>query len=287
MSTPIAQYKLPSRIEIGFDSEAKASIADLKNKLDEVNKHLSAKDTNDVNVLLKAMKVEAVNDEPNPEPAFQQLGQWVFEGHDEKWMSAAVNTDGRAYLHNMPKSMMYFNHNSYGWCSKRFDLHEMQLIEGYFNPSGFVAGFIERETINDVEYLSEVIDDECDWRSESAPQITQADMQLIFIKNLSECIIQRMHSMERFSTHDSEIGHSGGGMMAWDIIFDKGARRFGLVTALQEECIHVVVFFPCLNRMAVSQSQGLRQDIWVGKRFRTITENELGAFRAALEVCYA
>lgn len=157
---------------------------------------------------------------------------------------------------------------------------------------------INRETVNDVDYLSGSDLDECvphiddvldqrNWLSESVPQITQADMQLIFIKNLSECIIQRMHSMERFSTHDSEIGHSGGGMMAWDIIFDKGARRFGLVTALQEECIHVVVFFPCLNRMAVSQSQGLRQDIWVGKRFRTITENELGAFRAALEVCYA
>lgn len=46
-------------------------------------------------------------------------------------------------------------------------------------------------------------------------------------------------------------------------------------------------FFPCLNRIAVSQSQGLRQDIRGEKRFRTIAENELGEFRAALEVCYA
>ncbi len=157
---------------------------------------------------------------------------------------------------------------------------------------------LNRATVNDVDYLSGSGLDECapdiddvlnqpNWLSESVPQITQADMRLIFIKNLSECLIQRMHSMERFSTHDYEIGQSGGGMTAWDIVFDKGARRFGLVTALQKECIQVVVFFPCLNRIAVSQSQGLRQDMRGGKRFRTITENELGAFRAALEVCYA
>lgn len=79
------------------------------------------------------------------EPKLKQLDQSVFNGLDEKWKSAATNTDGKAYLHNMPKSMMYFNHSSYGWCSKDYDAHEMQLIGDGFDPSGFAIGFIERD----------------------------------------------------------------------------------------------------------------------------------------------
>ena len=79
------------------------------------------------------------------EPQLKQLDQSVFNGLDEKWKSAATNTDGKAYLHNMPKSMMYFNHSSYGWCSKDYDAHEMQLISDGFDPSGFAIGFIERD----------------------------------------------------------------------------------------------------------------------------------------------
>lgn len=75
---------------------------------------------------------------------------------------------------------------------------------------------IDRETVNDVDYLSTSLDesvpyvdnavDRNDWLSESVPQITDADMQLIFIKNLSEVLIQRMHSMDRFSHDDYTIG---------------------------------------------------------------------------------
>lgn len=98
------------------------------------------------------MRIEKVLDvkfcEPEtcaPEPKLKQLDQSVFDGLDEKWKSAATNTDGKAYLHNMPKSMMYFNHSSYGWCSKDYDAHEMQLIGDGFDPSGFAIGFIERD----------------------------------------------------------------------------------------------------------------------------------------------
>lgn len=98
-------------------------------------------------------------------PQLKQLDQSVFNGLDEKWKSAATNTDGKAYLHNMPKSMMYFNHSSYGWCSKDYDAHEMQLIGDGFDPSGFAVGFIERDTAKeltgseDTNTLSDIISD--------------------------------------------------------------------------------------------------------------------------------
>lgn len=304
MSQSTTKGKVIGRFTIGFDDETKAAIADLKAKLDAVPHCMGFGNVMPIGGLLAAMQDTAANDSngavhhgENVKPELKQLGQWVFEGQDAKWISAAVNTDGRAYLHNMPKGMMYFNHSSYGWCSKRFDIHEMQLIEGSFNPSGFAVGFIERETVNDVDYLSEsvptiqdmnaseIIIDECNWLLESAPQITQADMQLIFIKNLSECLIQRMHSMNRFSEDDYAIG--GDKLMPWDIIFDDGARKFGLITALQRENLAAVFFQRCSDYNFLTDAHGFHQDSLIGKCCRTITEAELPAFRAALEACYA
>ncbi len=93
------------------------------------------------------IQVKALMDKTKLEqPKLKQLDQSVFDGQDEKWKSAAINTDGKAYLHNEKKDMVYFNHNSYGWCSKDYDRHEMQLIGDNFDPSGFAVGFIERES---------------------------------------------------------------------------------------------------------------------------------------------
>lgn len=219
MSTPIAQYKLPSRIEIGFDSETKASIADLKAKLDEAAKGLIAKDSNGVDGLLKTMQAEAANDSNGIAP--------------------------------------------------------------------------QRETINDVDYLSESVPyiDEYDWASESVPQITKADMQLIFIKNLSECLIQRMHSMDRFSADDSAI--VGINMEPWDLIVGKrnGRDCFAVViaTLLAEDidCSKVDVIL--LDQQLSNDRVGAYTNIYFNKdnTYRTITEAELRVCRAAMEACYA
>lgn len=293
MSTQNKLGKLITRFEIGFDNETKADIDALKAKIDELTRALSVKNDSHGDRLLAAMQAEAANDAPQPE--LKQLGQWVFEGQDSKWVSAAVNTDGRAYLHNMPKNSMYFNHSSYGWCSRRFDLHEMQLIEGSFNPSAFAVGFIERETVNDVDYLSEsvpeiqgmdareIIIDECDWLSESAPQITQADMRLIFIKNLSETLIQRMHSMDRFSDGDYAIG--GNKLMAWDVLIYEPLDAYAVLMRGPDQ-INVA------DLLLIRDGGPMADAGWdtTSEAFailRTITEAELPAFRAALEACYA
>ena len=313
MSTQTKLGKLISRFEIGFDDETKVVIDSLKDKLDEVTRALSVKNDSHGDRLLAAMQAEAANDAPQPE--FLQLGQWVFEGQDEKWQSAAVNSDGKAYLHNMPKSMMFFNHSSYGWAAKRFDRHEMKLIDGLFNPSGFACLFIEREPVNDVDYLSEtvpeiqgmeasdIIIDELgrDYSHNSnclhavVPQITQADMQLIFIKNLSDCLIQRMHSMERFSEDDYHIG--GANLMPWDIVTGEYNDNvvYGVVAGTQVQAdrdtnkIDIVRLKPKFLISENHVSIGTITSIYFDSNdsFCTITEAELPAFRAALEACYA
>src|SRR5690606_18290900 len=123
-----------------------------------------------------------------------------------------------------------------------------RALKGKFNATNWQNSAIARETINDVDYLSGNDLDECvphiddvldqpNWLSESVPQITQADMQLIFIKNLSETLIQRMHSMDRFSEDDYAIG--GDKLMAWDIVVGKPYKtkeedhnvvRFGVIS---------------------------------------------------------
>lgn len=156
---------------------------------------------------------------------------------------------------------------------------------------------INRETVNDVDYLSGSDLDECvphindvldqpNWLSGSVPQITQADMQLIFIKNLSECLIQRMHSMDRFSDDDYAIG--GDKLMAWDIVSDRVTQKFGLITGINRFGQTCAIFLGKLGGPQSSfDSWSFHLDSLLGKATATITESELPAFRAALEACYA
>ena len=154
---------------------------------------------------------------------------------------------------------------------------------------------INRETVNDVDYLSEsvpeiqgmdareIIIDEYGWLSESVPQITQADMQLIFIKNLSECLIQRMHSMNRFSEDDYAIG--GDKLMAWDILIYEPLNSYAvLIDNRQKPKIADLLFFWDTGAAA---DANWNTDSGAFAMLRTITEAELPAFRAALEACYA
>jgi len=163
---------------------------------------------------------------------------------------------------------------------------------------------INRETVNDVDYLSGSDLDECvphiddvldqpNWLSESIPQITQADMQLIFIKNLSETLIQRMHSMDRFSEDDYAIG--GDKLMAWDIVVGKPYKtkeedhnvvRFGVISC-QSRDLKVLEVLSFNESYCNSRGESLAVYFSENNTYRTITEAELPAFRAALEACYA
>lgn len=278
MSTPIAQYKLPSRIEIGFDSEAKASIADLKIKLDEFNKNLSARDSGlwseskkKSNSRIGKIVADAISEQLKtimPRPDGLLKGKQAEAANDS---NGVVFTHYEAQLHG-------------GWV-RHFDIDLLK-------PT------IDRETVNDVDYLSGSDLDECvpdiddvldqpNWLSESVPQITQADMQLIFIKNLSECLIQRMHSMNRFSEDDYAIGSNK--LMAWDCLIEAETGRFALVSGIGFENRTAIIntFNQDFNDELFAAAYTLDLSFLKKTSLRTITEDELPAFRAALEACYA
>lgn len=174
---------------------------------------------------------------------------------------------------------------------------------------------IDRETINDVDYLSTSLDESVPyidnaveqnyWLSPSVPKITDADMQLIFIKNLSEVLIQRMHSMDRFSEDDYAVG--GDKLMAWDIVIGK---RFADVEDASEQDHQDEFAIVTGERKKLSSPQHDHLDVLILSKanvceestkiggwatiyhetndtYRAITEAELPAFRAALEACYA
>ena len=287
MSTPIAQYKLPSRIEIGFDSEAKASIADLKIKLDEVNKNLNARDSG---LWLESKR-----------KSNSQIGQ-IIAAAISKQIKEVVFPDGLLKEMSRPDGLLKAMqaeaaNDSNGVAPTHY---EAQLHCGWVShfDVDLLKPTINRETVNDVDYLSGNDLDECvphiddvldqpNWLSESVPQITQADMQLIFIKNLSETLIQRMHSMDRFSEDDYAIG--GDKLMAWDCLIEAETGRFALVSGIGFENRAAIIntFNQDFNDELFAASYTL--DLYFLKKtsLRTITEDELPAFRAALEACYA
>lgn len=312
--------KLISRFEIGLDNDAKATINDLKAKLDAVAHGLSAKNDTHADRLLAAMQADAANDAPQPE--IKQLGQWVFECLNEKYQSAAMDDDGKVFAYECPLKDLVKNDDilGYWYPSTGADLvYVCTLSDG----SNWEHSAIQRQSVNDVNYLTSIAPkkksmptsiaiDEYDSLSEcvphiddvldqpevlglSVPQITQADMQLIFIKNLSDCLIQRMHSMERFSEDDYHIG--GTNLMPWDIVtgeYNDGVV-YGVVTGTQLQAnrdtnkIDIVRLKPKFLISENHVSIGAITSIYFDSNdsFCTITEAELPVFRAALEACYA
>lgn len=278
--------KLISTFKIGFDDETKAEIAALKDSLDAVSNRLKAGNMLPTGGLLAANDVA--------EPDLKQLGQWVFEGQDEKWVSAHMDKGGSGYYSSLKKSELEAKEKH--WGNRWGDVGDFTKLIGLnFDATNWRNSAIDRETINDVDYLSNL--DECvphiddavdqsDWLSESVPQITQADMQLIFIKNLSDVLIQRMHSMCRFSEDDYHIG--GDKLIAWDIVFNVLGTEFGIVTGFNKYNQIMVSFFKqCTDGQTMKGSLNFHITTMIGKNLRTITEAELPVFRAALEACYA
>ncbi len=312
-----SQPKLISRYEFQISEDFKNAVQVFQNEMRLTREALVAlKPKSASDGLLEAIQAEAANDAPQPE--LKQLGQWVFEGQDKKWVCAAVNTTGTAYLHNIDGDWMRFDAGRGLWHSISLKYHEIKRIDGAFDPSGLAKGFVARETVNDVDYLScegptpkdmptfiaideydslservPHIDDVLDkpnWLSDSVPQITKADLQLIFIKNLSTTLIQRMHSMDRFSEEDYEVG--GLNIEPWDIVFGQYCEQdcFAVVMGTQSAedigCskIDIVLLEKSESRDKIASTSFIYFD--TNDTYRTITSDEIGLFREALEACY-
>lgn len=295
MSTQNKLAKLITRFEIGFDNETKADIDALKAKIDELTRALSVKNDSHGDRLLAAMQAEAANDAPQPE--LKQMGQWVFEGQPKEFVTAHVNSYGKAAISSMQISDIEPSDD--GWAvtedaQVRIPTCLFRALKGKFNATNWQNSAIARETINDVDYLSGSDLDECvphiddvldqrNWLSESIPQITQADMQLIFIKNLSETLIQRMHSMDRFSDNDYAIG--GNKLMAWDVLIYEPLDAYAVLMRGPDQ-INVADLLLIRDGGPMADA-GWNTTSEAFAILRTITEAELPAFRAALEACYA
>lgn len=294
--------KLISTFKIGFDDETKAEIAALKSSLDAITGTLGLPSallgsTKPNGGLLNAMG-EAANDASEPE--LLQLGQWVFDGCDPKWVSAVIQPDGQASRCNFPiKNLMPGEWG--GWIPNHFLRLEFDPINGCFDAAKWQDGAIDRQPTNDVEYLSEtseinvmeasdIIVDEMgrDYSHNSnclhavVPEITQGDRQHIFIKNLSDVLIQRMRSMDRFSEDDYHVG--GEKLMRWDILIYEPLSAYAILLDCPTECNVTSLLFFSNNSVEVDTEWETKSAAF--KILRTITEDETLAFRATLEACY-
>ena len=243
MSTQNKLAKLITRFEIGFDNETKADIDALKAKIDELTRALSVKNDSHGDRLLAAMQAEAANDAP------------VTSSPWENDLNRETVNDVDYLSCEGPK------------------------------PSGmptFIAIDEYESLAESVPHIDDVLDQR-NWLSESIPQITQADMQLIFIKNLSECLIQRMHSMDRFSDDDYAIG--GNKLMAWDVLIYEPLDAYAVLMRGPDQ-INVADLLLIRDGGPMADA-GWNTTSEAFATLRTITEAELPAFRAALEACYA
>ena len=243
MSKLTNKGKLITRFEIGFDNETKADIDALKAKIDELTRALSVKNDSHGDRLLAAMQAEAANDAPVTSTPWE-------------------NDINRETVNDV----------------------DYLSCEGP-KPSGmptFIAIDEYESLAESVPHIDDVLD-QPNWLSESVPQITQADMQLIFIKNLSEILIQRMHSMDRFSDDDYAIG--GDKLMAWDILIYEPLDSYAILMDNRQKpkIADLLVFWD--TGAAADANWNTDSDAFA--TLRTITEAELPVFRAALETSYA
>ena len=112
-----------------------------------------------------------------------------------------------------------------------------------------------------------------------------SDMQLLFIKSLSSVLIRRMHSMDRFSKDESAVG--GDSLKAWDIVYDKGAKHFGVIINLDDNILSAFFLKNHCEITGVGSTVNFHQNSLLSRATRTITESENVVFLEALEACYA
>lgn len=276
-----------STIVIKPSAELLTAMQDFKDNMAQAISRLSATPAVPVSDgLLTALQCDAANDGDEPEPELQALGQWVFEGRDEKWQSAGVDCHGRAYLFSCKKERLITPLGA--WMP--LPGYDFTFIGNGFENSNWAQSLINRVPVNDVDYLSDSLpnlDDvlsQPNVLSESVPPITRADLQLIFIKNLSTVLIQRMHSMDRFSEDDYHVG--GDNLRAWDIVFDQSSGEFGVILGKSVDRYLSSVFFKKI--LGNSGVTGVwRTTTLKAQATRTITQDEINDFRAALETSYA
>ena len=199
--------------------------------------------------LLAALQAEAANDEPDDE--LLELGQWVFEGQDDKWIGAAVDKDGSGCLLTCD-SLNVLLHSSY-WDIPSTANHKVKMLDGRFNAIDWDESFIDRQPINDVDFEDtaneekETLESEflgvnpasgapVDWfgvikDENDTPELSNDDLQHIFVQNLTTVLVQRMHSLDRFSGEDKVIKF--GSLLPWDILYvptSDPAKRFAVAT---------------------------------------------------------
>lgn len=274
--------EVPCCIKLEMTDELSVKIDLLIDSLQANTDAINARNsTRGADGLLAALQTEAANDAPEPE--LKQLGQWVFEGQDEKWISAAVDRDGEAFLYSVRSVMLVRpNPNHFKWHAE--SPIEWKLLEGKFDARDWRNSNIDRQPINDVDFEDTLNEEKetlefeflgdnpasgasVDWfgvikDENDTPELSYSDLQRIFVQNLTTVLIQRMHSLQRFSDDESSVKWCD--FQKWDIAVywthNASIKRFAVV--------------------------GESRALFMGVPNRTILESEIQEFREWAEAHY-
>lgn len=274
--------EVPCCIKLEMTDELSVKIDLLIDSLQANTDAINARNsTRGADGLLAALQTEAANDAPEPE--LKQLGQWVFEGQDEKWISAAVDRDGEAFLYSARSVMLVRpNPNHFKWHAE--SPIEWKLLEGKFDARDWRNSNIDRQPINDVDFEDTLNEEKetlefeflgdnpasgasVDWfgvikDENDTPELSYSDLQRIFVQNLTTVLIQRMHSLQRFSDDESSVKWCD--FQKWDIAVywthNASIKRFAVV--------------------------GESRALFMGVPNRTILESEIQEFREWAEAHY-
>lgn len=243
--------EVPCCIKLEMTDELSVKIDLLIDSLQANTDAINARNsTRGADGLLAALQTEAANDAPEPE--LKQLGQWVFEGQDEKWVSAAVDRDGEAFLYSVRSVMLQRpRRDDCGWDAE--SPIEWKLLEGKFDARYWRDSNIDRQPINDVDFEGALNEEKetleleflggnpasgasVDWfgvikDENDTPELSYSDLQRIFVQNLTTVLIQRMHSLQRFSDDESSVKSDD--IQIWDIAVywtdNASIKRFAVV----------------------------------------------------------
>lgn len=277
------------KVQFAFDSVALAVIGNLISAVDHCTQALKDhKPISQADSLLKALQAEAANDSNKTE--LKQLDQSVFDGLEEKWRWAAVSSVGMPFVYDYKPTgnRVRFSDDA---AQQKIKAGKVMRIDEYgYDTTDWQNSLIERESVNDVDYLSErkdfessVLSDEDMNGVDAALTLSTDDLEHIFIQNLSNLLIQRMHSLERFSAPDQKIGIKD--IKTWDLVFDKVAEQFGLIVDGPDEDWGASIVLPS-GRLFRGTSVNFHTNSLRGRAMRTITEDELGKCRKAMEAAH-